>query len=186
MATGTECVVGPNPVGLWMVKPATIFSTVLSRLFWKNNQIFRNRQQSIRGEFITRSRVSLLTWGVKVSEVIRAVLGGVASCWSVVPTQPAVPATTAEQTCHTSTHTETFMSLFTWRLQRCTACSFRQWQYLIYCEEDLASSSLSTSFHSPGWFPSRLLSLQALLWALLQRPVKTGGFPSENKKKRKS
>lgn len=29
----TECIVGPNPVGLWMMKPLTILSTVLSYLF---------------------------------------------------------------------------------------------------------------------------------------------------------
>lgn len=47
--------------------------------------------------------LSLLTCRVEVGKVIGAVLGGVGSCWSVVPTQPAVPASTADQTCDTNT-----------------------------------------------------------------------------------
>lgn len=38
--------------------------------------------------------MSLLTCGVKVTEIIRAVSGGVRVRWSVIPTQPPIPGTT--------------------------------------------------------------------------------------------
>lgn len=38
--------------------------------------------------------MSLLTCGVEVTEIIRAVSGGVRVRWSVIPTQPPIPGTT--------------------------------------------------------------------------------------------